>query len=78
MKSVNTFVFFSFFLLGIVSCTVSDPEMLDLLKEMNSQNKELLEEVKSLKSKSDSLINELAARLHNNANRQTSLEIIGS
>jgi uncharacterized coiled-coil DUF342 family protein len=61
MKSVNTLVFFSFFFLGIVSCTVSDPEMLDLLKEMNSQNKELLEEVKSLKSKSDSLINEIKA-----------------
>lgn len=54
-------ILFSFFTLANVGCTVSDPEMLDLLKEMNSQNKELLEEVKSLKSKSDSLINEIKA-----------------
>jgi iron-sulfur cluster repair protein YtfE (RIC family) len=50
-------ILFSFFLLANVGCTVSDPEMMELLVEINNQNKELLAEVKSLQSKSDSLIN---------------------
>jgi uncharacterized coiled-coil DUF342 family protein len=52
-------ILFSFFLLANIGCTVSDPEMMELLVEINNQNKELLAEVKSLKSKSDSLINEI-------------------
>jgi iron-sulfur cluster repair protein YtfE (RIC family) len=52
-------ILFSFFLLANVGCTVSDPEMMELLVEINNQNKELLAEVKSLQSKSDSLINEI-------------------
>ena len=52
-------ILFSVFLLANIGCTVSDPEMMELLVEINNQNKELLAEVKSLKSKSDSLINEI-------------------
>jgi hypothetical protein len=54
-------ILFSFFLIANVGCTVSDPEMMEVLVEINNQNKELLAEVKSLKSKSDSLINEIKA-----------------
>jgi uncharacterized protein (TIGR02145 family) len=55
----KTLIIFSFFFLANIGCTVSDPEMMELLVEINNQNKELLAEVKSLKSKSDSLINEI-------------------
>jgi hypothetical protein len=59
MKKV--LILFSFFLIANVGCTVSDPEMMEVLVEINNQNKELMAEVKSLKSKSDSLINEIKA-----------------
>ena len=54
-------ILFSFLLLANVGCTLSDPEMMELLVEINNQNKELLAEVKTLKAQSDLLINELKA-----------------
>jgi uncharacterized coiled-coil DUF342 family protein len=42
-----------------LSCTVVDTELFELILEIKNQNKELLDEVKSLQAKSDSLINEL-------------------
>jgi uncharacterized coiled-coil DUF342 family protein len=47
------------FLFATNSCTVVDEDLMDLMLEIKNQNKELLEEIKSLQIKSDSLINEL-------------------
>jgi len=49
MKSVKILSFFSFFLLAQVGCTVSDPEMMELLQEIKVQNDKLLQEVESMK-----------------------------
>ena len=57
------------------SCSISDPEMMELLREINTQNKELLEEVKSLKIVSDSLINEIKG---NSGKQEDLLKIVSS
>jgi uncharacterized coiled-coil DUF342 family protein len=51
---------FLFFVLYVSnSCTVIDPELIEMLGEIKTQNSALLDQVKSLQAKSDSLINEL-------------------
>ena len=57
MKKIIFLLFFGFFLSN--SCTVVDPELIELIQEINDQNTALLDQVKSLQAKSDSLINEL-------------------
>jgi cell division protein FtsB len=47
MKKV--LILFSFFLLANVGCTVSDPEMMELLQEIKAQNDKLLQEVEAMK-----------------------------
>jgi predicted nucleic acid-binding Zn-ribbon protein len=64
-----------FFLVFQFSCSISDPEMMELLREINTQNKELLEEVKSLKIVSDSLINEIKG---NSGKQEDLLKIVSS
>ena len=49
MKSVKILTFFSFFLLAEIGCTVSDPEMMELLQEIKAQNDKLLLEVEAMK-----------------------------
>lgn len=49
MKSVKILSFFAFFLLAQVGCTVSDPEMMELLQEIKAQNDKLLQEVEAMK-----------------------------
>lgn len=57
------------------SCSISDPEMMQLLREINTQNQELLEEVKSLKTLSDSLINEIKG---NSAKQEDLLKVVSA
>jgi predicted nuclease with TOPRIM domain len=57
MKKITFLLFFGLFLSN--SCTVVDPELIELIQEINNQNKALLDQVKSLQAKSDSLIEEL-------------------
>jgi uncharacterized protein (TIGR02145 family) len=64
-----------FLLVFQFSCSISDPEMMELLREINTQNKELLEEVKSLKIVSDSLINEIKG---NSGKQEDLLKIVSS
>jgi hypothetical protein len=47
MKKV--LILFSFFLLANIGCTVSDPEMMELLQEIKAQNDKLLQEVEAMK-----------------------------
>jgi hypothetical protein len=47
MKKV--LILISFFLLANVGCTVSDPEMMELLQEIKAQNDKLLQEVEAMK-----------------------------
>jgi hypothetical protein len=37
----KTLIIFSFFLLGNVGCTLSDPEMVEVLREIKAQNEAL-------------------------------------
>jgi len=47
MKKV--LILFSFFLIANVGCTISDPEMMELLQEIKAQNDKLLQEVEAMK-----------------------------
>jgi hypothetical protein len=47
MKKI--FILFSFFILANVGCTISDPEMMELLQEIKAQNGKLLQEVEAMK-----------------------------
>lgn len=42
-------IIFSFILIANVSCTVTDPEMMELLQEIKAQNDKLLQEVEAMK-----------------------------
>lgn len=57
MKKITFLLFFGLFLSN--SCTVVDPELIELVREIKDQNSALLDQIKSLQAKSDSLINEL-------------------
>jgi uncharacterized coiled-coil DUF342 family protein len=57
MKKITFLLFFGLFFSN--SCTVVDPELIELVREIKDQNVALLDQIKSLQAKSDSLINEL-------------------
>jgi len=68
---------FAFIFLIIGSCTVVDADLLELMQEIKNQNKELMGEIKSLQSKSDSLIEDLkksAAKQEELMNQVTDLQ----
>ena len=57
MKKITFLLFFGFFVSN--SCTVVDPELIELVTEIKNQNSALLDQIRTLQAKSDSLINEL-------------------
>ncbi len=76
MKSVKILTFFSFFLLAEIGCTVSDPEMMELLQEIKAQNDKLLEEVGKMKTQLDALDGKYQVILASLADNKKELEAL--
>jgi hypothetical protein len=76
MKSVKIFSFFVIFLLAQVGCTVSDPEMMELLQEIKAQNDKLLEEVGKMKAQLDALDGKYQVILASLADNKKELEAL--
>jgi len=76
MKSVKIFSFFVIFLFAQVGCTVSDPEMMELLQEIKAQNDKLLEEVGKMKAQLDVLDGKYQVILASLADNKKELEAL--
>jgi hypothetical protein len=76
MKKV--LILFSFFLLANVGCTVSDPEMMELLQEIKAQNDKLLQEVEAMKGQLSLLDGKYQVILASLADNKKELEALKS
>jgi hypothetical protein len=74
MKKV--LILFSFFLLANVGCTLSDPEMMELLQEIKAQNDKLLQEVEAMKSQLSLLDGKYQVILANLVDNKKELEAL--
>ena len=71
-------ILFSFFLLANVSCTLSDPEMMELLQEIKEQNDKLLQEVEAMKGQLSLLDGKYQVILASLAENKKELEALKS
>ncbi len=71
-------ILFSFFLLANVGCTVSDPEMMELLQEIKAQNDKLLQEVEAMKGQLSLLDGKYQVILASLADNKKELEALKS
>jgi hypothetical protein len=71
-------ILFSFFLLANVGCTVSDPEMMELLQEIKAQNDKLLQEVETMKGQLSLLDGKYQVILASLADNKKELEALKS
>lgn len=76
MKSVKILSFFAFFLLAQVGCTVSDPEMMELIQEIKAQNDKLLAELEKMKTQLDALDGKYQVILASLADNKKELEAL--
>jgi cell division protein FtsB len=74
----KTLIIFSFFLLGNVGCTLSDPEMMELLQEIKAQNDKLLQEVEAMKGQLSLLDGKYQVILASLADNKKELEALKS
>jgi uncharacterized protein YoxC len=71
-------ILFSFLLLANVGCTVSDPEMMELLQEIKAQNDKLLQEVEAMKGQFSLLDGKYQVILASLAENKKELEALKS
>ena len=71
-------ILFSFFTLANVGCTVSDPEMMEVLMEIKAQNEKLLQEVEKMKAQLDALDGKYQVILASLADNKKELEALKS
>ncbi len=71
-------ILFSFFTLTNVGCTVSDPEMIELLQEIKTQNDKLLQEVEAMKGQLSLLDGKYQVILASLADNKKELEALKS
>jgi hypothetical protein len=71
-------ILISFFLLANVGCTVSDPEMMELLQEIKAQNDKLLQEVEAMKGQLSLLDGKYQVILASLADNKKELEALKS
>ena len=71
-------IIFLFFLVANVSCTVSDPEMMELLQEIKEQNDKLLQEVEAMKGQLSLLDGKYQVILASLAENKKELEALKS
>ena len=71
-------ILFSLFLLANVGCTLSDPEMMELLQEIKAQNDKLLQEVEAMKGQLSLLEGKYQVILAGLADNKKELEALKS
>ena len=71
-------IIFSFFFLANIACTVSDPEMVELLQEIKAQNDKIMQEVESMKSQLSLLEGKYQTILESIADNKKEVEALKS